>query len=598
MHGRSLSVVSGVSGALKPQVQARETMAVAALAMLEGPADPGEMGLNLFGPLRAAEMFTACDRMRPGEVEPSVRVLMRRLSVRMRRGFVWPDALPGAVSAQDNPNLPSGYTYLLQLIAHDMVDSTISLAKGAGISFGFANARQVPLSLETIYGGGPDVCPQAYEFTIAHHRSGGLVPATRLRIGRLQNSAGSTHGCPFMDIGRAAPRATADTGLRPPAAMEGALLTEVLIADPRNDTHALLSQLTVLFHRLHNKVDEMLASAQPGQGGGIDNVAASLAFKRFMAARIAVTLVYRRILVDDVLRRILHPLVYQRYAVDGESHIDKQRGVPLEFSHAAFRFGHAMVRSSYRVNREEELGTLLGMRLSAQATPQFVPVTEDWMVDWARFFDLGGDKKPNLSRRIGPAFSGALDNDSRFPALGDDDTTGLVNRDLISACYAKCWSVPMLFAKLKDGPLRHLVPDFKDWQRPISDWLKEGGSGSAERFEGSDISDLVCDPPLPFFVLFEAAHSNAGVAPVSSGGGSRLGPVGSIIVAETIFAALRNNPVAFEDAGASLQEKLGAVGAALVGNAGVLASLGDIGTMPDLVKFMISSGAFGSAGPS
>ena len=591
MHGRNLSVMSSVSSAFGSLVEAKGLSAA-----LDSRSAPTGGARNLFGPIRPADMFSACDRMRPGQVEPSVRVLMRRLSLRMRRGHRWPDVLPGASSAEDNPNLPSGYTYLLQLIAHDIVDSTISLAKGAGVSFGFANARQTPLSLETIYGGGPDVSPQAYEFTADHHGSAGLVPSTRLRVGRLQNaSSGSTQGCPFLDIGRAVPRDTADGGLQ--GVEENNLLTEALIADPRNDTHALLSQLTVLFHRLHNKIDDMLAAAQPGQGSGIDGHAASLAFKRFIGARIAMTLVYRRILVDDVLEKILHPLVYKRYAIDGLSPVDTGPGVPLEFSHGAFRFGHAMVRSAYQVNRDDELSTQFALRLSSQGTPQFVPVTEQWAVEWARFFKVG-EKQPNLSRRIGPAYSGALDDESRFPALGDDDATGLASRDLVSACYAGCWSVPVLFAKLKDGPLRDLVPDFRVWQDPISAWLKEGETGSAEAFEPGDVNDLVCDPPLPFFVLFEAARSDRGLTPVAAGGGRHLGPLGSIIVAETIFGALRNHPVAFEDAAPDLRGKLEAVCTALVGNAAVLAQLGDIKTMSDLVRFMKTSGAFGPTGPN
>ena len=330
MHGRNLSVMQGVSSAFGALAGAEE-----AVAALDSRSAPTGGARNLFGPIRSADMFSACDRMRPGQVEQSVRVLMRRLSLRMRRGHRWPDMLPGASSAESNPDLPSGYTYLLQLIAHDIVDSTISLAKGAGVSFGFANARQTPLSLETIYGGGPDVSPQTYEFTADRHASAGLVPSTRLRVGRLQN-AGSTQGCPFLDIGRAVPRDTADGGLQGSGAGQEDLLTEALIADPRNDTHALLSQLTVLFHRLHNKIDDMLAAAQPGQGSGIDGRAASLAFKRFIGARIAMTLVYRRILVDDVMQRILHPLVYKRYAIDGLGPIDRAPGIALEFSHAAF----------------------------------------------------------------------------------------------------------------------------------------------------------------------------------------------------------------------------------------------------------------------
>ena len=125
-----------------------------------------------------------------------------------------------------------------------------------------------------------------------------------------------------------------------------------------------------------------------------------------------------------------------------------------------------------------------------------------------------------------------------------------------------------------------------------------GESGSAEALEPRDVNDLVCDPPLAFFVLFEAAHSDSGLTPVAAGGGRHLGPLGSIIVAETIFGALRNHPVAFEDAAPDLRGRLEAVGTQLLGNGAVLTQLGDIKTMSDLVRFMKTSGAFGPTGPN
>src|SRR5260370_742075 len=49
-----------------------------------------------------------------------LRHLMRKLTARISREPNWPN--------EENPNLPSGYTYLLQFIAHDMVNTSISLA--------------------------------------------------------------------------------------------------------------------------------------------------------------------------------------------------------------------------------------------------------------------------------------------------------------------------------------------------------------------------------------------------------------------------------------------------------------------------------------
>ncbi|HTE98717.1 MAG TPA: hypothetical protein VK621_08790, partial [Bradyrhizobium sp.] len=156
-----------------------------------------------------------------------LRHLMRKLSARISREPNW--------QSEENPNLPSGYTYLLQFIAHDMVNTSISLAATDGRRFGFENARRQPLTLDTIYGGGPDVSPQAYEFSQICKDSRGLMPRTRLRRGRVQNRSGSTAGMPFADIGRAAPIDVADGGINSRTGAARCPLTEALVADARNE---------------------------------------------------------------------------------------------------------------------------------------------------------------------------------------------------------------------------------------------------------------------------------------------------------------------------------------------------------------------------
>ena len=55
----------------------------------------------------------------------------------------------------------------------------------------------------------------------------------------------------------------------------------------------------------------------------------------------------------------------------------------------------------------------------------------------------------------------------------------------------------------------------------------------------ADIETLSNDPPLPFFILFEAMHQ-------SQTEGLHLGLLGSIIVSEVIFGALASDPRAAE----------------------------------------------------
>ena len=60
------------------------------------------------------------------------------------------------------------------------------------------------------------------------------------------------------------------------------------------------------------------------------------------------------------MRRVIHPAIYASYSGPSPHFIDRPHPagtlaigdweIPLEFSHGAFRFGHAMVRPEYQIN--------------------------------------------------------------------------------------------------------------------------------------------------------------------------------------------------------------------------------------------------------
>ncbi|MBR0797921.1 hypothetical protein JQ615_21260 [Bradyrhizobium jicamae] len=482
---------------------------------------------NLLG-LTDASMFGA------GKDPLTLRKLMRRLAARISRETLRSDRQG---RSEDNPNLPSGYTYLLQFMAHDMVDTSISLAATGGRRFGFQNARQQPLTLDTIYGGGPDVSPQVYEYSEQCVHARGLMPRTKMRCGRAQDRVNPGAKTPYADIGRATPVEVKDSGVDSIPGNPQCLRTEALVADARNDDQALIAQMTLLFHRMHNFILDQLDGATPATD-------AAGAYRNFICARFILTLLYRRIIIKDVMYRLLDPSVYRYYFLPDLNTrklvSDPAAGVPVEFSHGAFRCGHAMIRNSYRVRDDTAIPATRAMQFSSRRSPQFVPLTTEWIVKWDRFFELNGKQPANLSRRLRPDFSALPRSEFYFaPLLPDDDGPGLPNRDLVSAIYARLWSVPKLIDALRarNSELANfLAPYSREYAARLTSWLAETAdpSGVSEQFEAGDIPAIVDDPPLPFFVLFEASVKHDGL---------RLGPLGSIIIAEAIVGAMVNSPL-------------------------------------------------------
>jgi hypothetical protein len=238
------------------------------------------------------------------------------------------------------------------------------------------------------------------------------------------------------------------------------------------------------------------------------------------------------------------------------------------------------------------------------------PLAKNWAVDWSLFFeDVDGHPAVNFSRRIGPCFSrGLMLEDPKTPRLDpvvglEFRDKGLPSRDFLTSSYSGLWSVPKLFGEVKkllrERGLDDLLPEFDVWIEPMRLWLK--GNGSSVVTENDRIMRIVNDPPLPFFVLFEAAHEidtqgKPRTVPYDQfphqfvgKGGQTLGRFGSILVADPIFRALRSTPFDTALAVAPLHGQIGEVCQAMLGKRHALDSIIEgkkLDTMPDLLAFL------------
>jgi hypothetical protein len=267
---------------------------------------------------------------------------------------------------QDTPprtTIPSGYVYFGQLIDHDVTRDIRNLHDAPPIGAGpdveqTLNYRTARLDLDFLYGRDPSKVPCIYE-----------ADQRRLRLGPTKTANG-VPGRPNDDL---------------PRTIDGT----ACVIDPRSDENLIIGQMHVLFAKFHNAVLRLLKD-QPDlapPGGGL-----------FDRARRFVTWHYQYIVLYDFL-----PKIVQNYILgDVEAGVfrlfprpftplDCPVSIPVEFAAAAFRFGHSMVHTQYRINNHQPpnvgLCSVLGM--TKQGGMLNGQLAADWVVDWDNFFPGG-----------------------------------------------------------------------------------------------------------------------------------------------------------------------------------------------------------------
>jgi len=432
--------------------------------------------------------------------------------------------------SEENPGIPSGYTYLLQLIAHDLVETTVPLWVAADAGVPSRNMRGATLELDTLYGGGPTVCPMAFE------PSGGIPDfRSQLRLGRVaETSPGASSGaCPFRDLARLKMEA------RPPAPSNVGQVSQVYVADPRNDDNTIVSQLTVLFSILHNAIAGRLSN-QPQQA-------------QFAHARSAVLQMYYSVIRHDLLPRLLHPKVREilrERALSSTDWLWHGREVPLEFTHGAFRVGHAMVRPFYVFNDANTLplSSVIGGPTVGHLDRD--PLPQSWILQWSRFFELSG--KPNYSLKLAVRQRVPIDGGSLLPDIAANTPEQLTLRDWLSSAAARLWRLDSFIDAVGQhyAGLNFLRSD------GISQWLTSllettPGMADAKAVVRQNLDLLTGDLPLPLYILLES-QLDPEIA------GRHPGALGSILIGEVVYRRLAEGEQALKPAIPISKQAIGA----------------------------------------
>jgi hypothetical protein len=388
-----------------------------------------------------------------------------------------------SVNNPNNPTISAGFTFLGQFIDHDMTfDPTSSLARRQDPE-SIRNFRIPALDLDNVYGGGPGASPHLYDATVDGGR-------TTMLVEEIPGSAAvSVGGTTHFDVPR------------------NAQLT-ALIGDPRNDENLIVSQLHLALLRFHNAVVADVA-AELGTGFTAGEI--------FAEAQRVVRWHYQWLVVHEYLRRTVGGALVDDVLSNGPEHFTWRHDpfIPVEFSVAAYRFGHSQVRPSYRANfgtsATDAAQQFFALIFDPAATDPSDPMdlrggrrAPRRFVDWQTFFDFGdGRVRPN--KKIDSKLSTVL-----FDLLGqpEGEPVSLATRNLLRNLTMKVPSGQRV-AKAMNVPV--LAPADLDDLAPFH---------------------LETRTPLWFYVLREAEVSAAG---------EHLGPVGGRIVAEVIIGLIQGD---------------------------------------------------------
>lgn len=376
---------------------------------------------------------------------------------------------PADDAAHDSA-IPSGYTFFGQFIDHDLTLDQGSIL-GSTVDPATVDDIRTPLfDLDCLYGLGPVGSPDIYEGTTG-----------RMRI---------DHHDGADDLPRDA------QGL-------------ALIGDPRNDENTAVSQLQLAFLKLHNAVLERVQTAPQLRMNGESTFSAAQRLTRWIYQWSVVHDFLPRVagqdVVDDVFQRHGN-LPVRTKAFDWRTRIF----MPVEFSVAAYRFGHSMVRANYPLNAAKPDVPFFGGPEDMQG---FRPLPEGHTIEWGHYFPIEGSS-PVMSRAIDTHLVPPLHTLPASVVGGDAVGTGLANlaqRNLMRANALGLPSGETVAKKFGVAPMSAAE-------------LGVPGGGEA---------------PLFWYVLREAEVRT---------GGKRLGELGGRIVGEVFAGLLAADPASYLNA--------------------------------------------------
>ncbi len=401
--------------------------------------------------------------------------------------------------------IPAGYTYLGQFVDHDLTFDKTVVSLGANVPpADLLQARSPSLDLDSLYGAGPNdpASTKFYEADKLH-----------LKMGKTVADAGIA----------------AKDGFDLPRGASGTVASKrkAIIPDHRNDENLAVAQTHLAFIRFHNRVVDTLPASVPPAA-------------RFATAREIVTKHYQWMLRTDYLPRICAGAVVNNVFSSGRKAFEVGVAptdvptMPIEFSVAAFRLGHAMIRRDYNWNKifDDGFGSLeLLFAFSATSgdlggNPR---LPSSWIADFRRLYDFNEAGKPALAVPAAK-FNRAMRIDTTLvnplkflPGFPSGPQANLAFRNLARAKMVRLATGQQMVTFLKGKGV--------NVTRLTNAQIRDGRKGAKlDGLTQQQRQSLLANTPLWFYVLREAELNNG-----------KMKGVGARIVAETFHRAIEGS---------------------------------------------------------
>ena len=462
---------------------------------------------------RFGRMFRSLHAAQYGRTDEESRNLLMTLGSAMTSSFDPPK--DGADSEESG--IPALYTYFGQFVDHDITFDPMTTLMKRSDPDALTDFRTPALDLDNVYGRGPNDEPYLYD------------NGPKFLLGDLLDN-----GAPDLPRNNASVR-------------------RALIGDPRNDENSIVSQFQCLMLRFHNRI--------VSDNSGLD----------FAAYQQIVRFHYQWIVIHDFLPRIISSSVLNKLKNKNDEyerarleffHWKHDPFMPVEFSVAAYRLGHSMIRPGYRLNDDDT--TLLPIFPILPGAigdiPAGIPdgltgfqaMKPNRGIDWVRFIDTdvrsyGTDSPSDIATKKRLQFAYRLDTSLVTPlsvlppAVVSDAPASLPQRNLIRGLELRLPSGQDVARAMRV----HVLDDAQIMLGKAVDTPDNSGPDPDVRGSIADIRGLAAFKgkcPLWTYILAEAFNTRTNIeVPVTekkSISTPQLGEVGGRIVAEVFLGIL------------------------------------------------------------